>query len=56
MRWTGPDGTSRTGVTCVEPGSETGDRTRVWLNTEAQLVPESATVDQAGLQGAVASR
>ncbi|MFI7413394.1 hypothetical protein ACIBU0_32435 [Streptomyces sp. NPDC049627] len=53
VRWTGPDGTSRTGVTRVEPGSETGDRTRVWLNAKGQPVPEPATVDQAAYQGAV---
>ncbi|WP_175647747.1 Rv1733c family protein [Streptomyces cyaneochromogenes] len=53
VRWTGPDGTSRTGVTRVEPGSQSGDATRVWLNAKGQLVPEPATVDQAELQGAV---
>ncbi len=52
-RWTGPDGTPRTGLTRVEPGSEAGDTTRVWLNAEGYLVPEPAGPDQAELQGAV---
>ncbi|SDN47394.1 hypothetical protein SAMN04487981_105176 [Streptomyces sp. cf386] len=51
--WNGPDGTPRTGLARVDPGAETGETTRVWVNDKGALTPEPASPDQAEVQGAV---
>ncbi|WP_329267801.1 Rv1733c family protein [Streptomyces sp. NBC_01451] len=53
VRWSGPDGTVRTGVTEVGPGGRAGSTTTVWLDDEGRLMPAPPSADQAELEGAV---
>ncbi|MFI6409420.1 hypothetical protein [Streptomyces sp. NPDC050548] len=53
VRWTAADGTRRTGLAHVDPGSEVGTTTHVWLDGRGRLVPTPATATQARIEGAV---
>ncbi|MEV7891742.1 Rv1733c family protein [Streptomyces sp. NPDC002817] len=59
VRWTGPDGTSHTGQTRVEPGLEAGARIMVWTNGKDRLttrpLSSSAGVLQASATGVLAA-
>ncbi|MER6628932.1 hypothetical protein ABT301_11905 [Streptomyces sp. NPDC000987] len=52
VRWTLADGTTRQGITTVDPGSRAGGTTRVWLDRAGNLVSAPATADEARAQGA----
>ncbi|MEU5097898.1 hypothetical protein [Streptomyces sp. NPDC020996] len=52
VRWTLTHGTTRQGITVVEPGSQAGGTTRIWLDREGNLVSAPATADGARAQGA----
>ncbi|MGQ4437116.1 Rv1733c family protein [Streptomyces sp. SAS_260] len=53
VRWTAPDGTSRTGLAHVDSRSRAGSTTHVWLDARGRLVPTPMTADQARLEGVV---
>ncbi|MFE9650359.1 hypothetical protein ACFYO0_40930 [Streptomyces sp. NPDC006365] len=59
VRWTAPDGTTRTGDAKVKVGLNTGDRATVWTDDRGALTDESlgtAEVEaRAGLSGALAA-
>ncbi|MGI5255947.1 Rv1733c family protein [Streptomyces angustmyceticus] len=38
VRWTAPDGTTRTGETAVAPGLRAGDRTTAWVDRHGSLL------------------
>ncbi|MHC3469869.1 Rv1733c family protein [Streptomyces sp. 7R007] len=53
VRWTLPDGTTRTGVARVDAGGRAGSTTRVWLDRQGRLVPQPASAGQAQMQSLV---
>ncbi|WP_322973999.1 Rv1733c family protein [Actinacidiphila oryziradicis] len=53
MRWTVSDGSSATGKGLVEPGSEAGSRTTVWLDRQGALKNDLATPGQLMATGIV---
>ncbi|WP_416978188.1 hypothetical protein [Streptomyces sp. T028] len=59
VRWTGPDGASRTDRTRVEPGLRAGTRIMVWTDTQGRLTARppstSAGVLQATATGVLAA-
>ncbi|MCO8303360.1 MULTISPECIES: Rv1733c family protein [Streptomyces] len=46
VRWTGPDGTVRTGVAQVHQGSRAGTATEVWTDGRGRLVQQPPTSEQ----------
>ncbi|MEU1622458.1 hypothetical protein ABZ479_34850 [Streptomyces sp. NPDC005722] len=53
VRWTAPDGSTRTGEARVEPGSHAGSPTTVWLDAGGHLQQNRLTPAQAEAQGVV---
>ncbi|MEU1514970.1 hypothetical protein ABZ490_22945 [Streptomyces sp. NPDC005811] len=52
VRWTGPDGSSVTGVAQVPSGGRAGSSTTVWLDDTGRVRPAPPTPAQARSQGA----
>ncbi|MFB7289720.1 Rv1733c family protein [Actinacidiphila glaucinigra] len=53
VRWTAPDGSTRTGLARVEPGSPAGSPATVWLDADGRLQQNRLTPAQAEAQGVV---
>jgi hypothetical protein len=53
VRWTTADGATRTGKALVEPGSDAGTRTTVWLDAQGRLKDAPASPTEAFAQGVV---
>ncbi|MDX3239132.1 hypothetical protein PV392_26285 [Streptomyces sp. ME03-5709C] len=53
VRWTAPDGSTRTGAARVDPGSPAGSPTTVWVDAEGRLQQSRLTPAQAEAQGVV---
>ncbi|MFJ8112057.1 hypothetical protein [Streptomyces sp. NPDC096132] len=51
VRWTLPDGSSRTGEAMTAAGGKAGSSTTVWLDDAGRLRPAPPTPAQAGAQG-----
>lgn len=52
VRWTAADGTSHTGRTQVDAGSEAGERVAVWMDQEERLTTPPQTPGQADIEAA----
>ncbi|MFI9155798.1 hypothetical protein [Streptomyces sp. NPDC053367] len=50
VRWTAPDGTTRTGVALVERGHRTGSAVVVWQDARGTLAPEPPTSAEASVE------
>ncbi|WSW31238.1 hypothetical protein OG426_01300 [Streptomyces canus] len=53
VRWTAPDGVTRTGVARVEPGRATGTSVTVWIDRQGDLVRTPPTAAESRLQSAL---
>lgn len=53
VRWTATDGSTRTGKALVQPGSQAGTRTVIWLDRHGALKDKPATHSEAVAQGVV---
>ncbi|MHB9864234.1 Rv1733c family protein [Streptomyces sp. YIM S03343] len=53
VRWTAPDGTSRTGKSLVVSGQQAGARVEVWLDASGTLTNEPPTATEASLEAAL---
>lgn len=53
VRWTAPDGASRTGVTPLASGLKAGTRTTVWLDRQGRLTTAPISVRSAEAQSAM---
>ena len=50
VRWTAPDGTSRTGKSLVVSGQQAGAKVAVWVDASGALTNEPPNATQAGLE------
>lgn len=50
VRWSAPDGTSRTGKSLVVSGQRAGAKVAVWLDTSGALTNEPPSATEAGLE------
>ncbi|MFF7132342.1 hypothetical protein ACFZBZ_08345 [Streptomyces sp. NPDC008196] len=53
VRWTAPDGSTRTGVTRTEPGRTAGSPVTVWIDRRGDLQRAPLTAGEASLQSAL---
>ncbi|MEU1296825.1 hypothetical protein ABZ439_30940 [Streptomyces sp. NPDC005840] len=53
VRWTAPDGTTRTGTTQLAPGLTSGTRTTVWLDRQGRLTTAPISTRSATAQSAM---
>jgi hypothetical protein len=53
VRWTAPDGSSRTGLTLVDAGQQAGAEVTVWLDARGVLSTEPPNTTEAALEAAV---
>lgn len=53
VRWTAPDGSSRTDHTLVDTGLKSGTRVVVWQDGQGKLVTEPPSATEAAVEGAV---
>ncbi|MEU3980842.1 hypothetical protein AB0F77_12115 [Streptomyces sp. NPDC026672] len=52
VRWTGPDGTPRSGLTAVGTGLRAGDRVDTWQDGRGRLTPPPTTGREAAVEAA----
>ena len=53
VRWTGPDGSARTGRTLVETGLDAGTRVTVWQDAEGRLTSAPPDTTEAAIEAGV---